>query len=690
MSRRVRILIFLVFAAIFVFHAAKGLGYPPLIFPDEYTYVTATLREPIEESEIPNFLYYSIYRVTGLFGDRFLDAARILNAAAFAAATPFIYAIARIGCGAALSAFIALMSLLLPFSWYTVVFQPESLFYTLFWCLAWLLIVRCDLRPAQTGLAAGALTGAAALVKVHALFFLPCLILFFLATPPRNGYVKSRLSAIASTLAAFFAVKFSVGYALAGKSAFTLLGTVYGNFAESGFASFPTAFEYCALFLTNFWGHILTGAFLFGLPVALAIPAAFSRADGGEDDFSPIRRFSRLFFAFLLPMAAMAGAYAITMHSTQSKADPPEIMIVVSRYYDFLAPACLILPGYVISLSREKRGHLLRRGGWLCLCAAAFGLYSLATQGRGYIFYLPNSPVFTYFFALTGWHTHAAWMALALSILSCLLAACRWDRACEVFLFLFVPVFCIVFQVTAFTWFSAHHNPSSPFKLYDNAGLFLRDFLGEERSELTMYDGSPSFGARILYSLNAPGVRWIHKIWNEKADPALLKPGGKWVVTVGRVSPPPGIVRRSFAIIRPPITPVILSRIADYTYSVDRADPAPGWPVKAVESDPVATVVFYRLPLPVQVRVRLGFSDPRDAPDVEFEVGIQGMEQPLAVSARELAERGVVLRNENNGTVLYVGLRDPSLAGTAPAPAMILVEPVAPDSRGEGKPLENP
>jgi len=128
------------FAVIAIFHAFKGLGCNPSLFPDETTYNYGIRIDSFKETPVPNYLYYAVYLAINLFGDSFLNAARIMNAIFFTSASFFIFLIARMLCSFKLALFIAVISVMLPYSQYTVFLMPESLNIFCFWFFSWFVL----------------------------------------------------------------------------------------------------------------------------------------------------------------------------------------------------------------------------------------------------------------------------------------------------------------------------------------------------------------------------------------------------------------------------------------------------------------------------------------------------------------------------------------------------------------------
>ena len=147
---------------------------------DEYNYSKYSRLLPLADAIAPSYLYLAIYRATNLCGDGFYDCAKLFNALFFVASAPLIYLTARRTCTKSVSSIVALLALLGPVNSYTAYYMPEALFFFSFWLLTWFILRLDHSSSSKSWCFAGILLGLSALVKPHALFFLPAIVLYIL------------------------------------------------------------------------------------------------------------------------------------------------------------------------------------------------------------------------------------------------------------------------------------------------------------------------------------------------------------------------------------------------------------------------------------------------------------------------------------------------------------------------------
>ena len=227
---------------VFVYLIARNYGAYATIMWDEWEYNRFARQLPLSTADVPYYLYYFVFGFTKACGSGFLTCAQIANAFFFAAAMPFIYLTCRRTASLGISVAVAVASVLGGVSVYATHFMPEPMYFFGFWLGAWGLL-RCMAShpsPLLLGLGTGCAIAILSLVKLHALFLVPGMILFFFICS-RTGLIegKMRTFGIASGLflISFFVVRFSLGTLIAGSGGLNLLGSTYGGRAQSTFSS---------------------------------------------------------------------------------------------------------------------------------------------------------------------------------------------------------------------------------------------------------------------------------------------------------------------------------------------------------------------------------------------------------------------------------------------------------------------
>jgi phosphoglycerol transferase len=335
-------------AAIFAWLLLRSYGLGPAVFADEWYYSKMARLAPIGEAIVPSYLYLWIFRGTNACGTGFLDCVRIGNELFFVGAAPFLYLVARRVAGKGLSLFIAALAMLAPFNLYTSFFMPEATYYFGFAVLSWATLALDE--PAQgpswvrTGLATGVVLGLMSLIKVHALFLLPSLGLYLVGAAWLRGQSRWLAHGVLAALlaaAVTLALKFGLGYLLAGNAALSIFGSFYSGTASSH-AGRPLV-ELLKSAFVNGRGHLMAIAVLQALPLAMIAQALVSRRTREQSSLA----LKQIGLFALLMLGAAAG---VTVLYTASIADvgPEEVLRLHLRYYSFVFPLLLVVAAAAI------------------------------------------------------------------------------------------------------------------------------------------------------------------------------------------------------------------------------------------------------------------------------------------------------------------------------------------------------
>ena len=240
---------------------------------DEYNYSKFSRLLPLADAIAPSYLYLAIYRATNLCGDGFYDCAKIFNALFFVASAPFIYLTARRTCSKNVSSIVALLALLGPVNSYTAYYMPEALFFFSFWLLTWFILRLDHSSSSKSWSFGGILLGLSALVKPHALFFLPAIVIYILYASRKNEgkWLPQAFKNAGSFIVFSFLSKFLIGYFFAGRAGVTLFGPFYESVASSTPSDFQHYLKVLVLFTESLKGHALAICLMFGVPIAIAI-----------------------------------------------------------------------------------------------------------------------------------------------------------------------------------------------------------------------------------------------------------------------------------------------------------------------------------------------------------------------------------------------------------------------------------
>ena len=625
-ASRYRLWLVLLLSIVGVFHAVKLLGHFPALFPDEQVYSFDIRLRELPDVEIQNYLYYSLYKAAKLFGGRFLDAARVMNALAFMLSAPFIYLISRLACGRRLSLFVTVASLLAPVSVYTQLLMPESLYYTAFWLALWLFMKFRGAPAVRFAAAAGAVVALLSMIKYHGAFLLAGAALYIALSAPGerlSARFRSAARSVAALLLSFAAAKLAVGYLLAGSGAFALFGRHYGALSASGLASLSPSL-FLTEFLRSLFGQAQALALILGLPLLLAVDSAAGRLvspDAGA--LKTARRLSTLFLSCLVPLVAATAVFAAIATGAYAHLGYLESKRIHLRYYSFLFPAALLLAGYVHAIGPGRADRRFS-GNWHYLVPFALSAYAVATFFGGRDLYvIPDCPELAFASDLM---FRIPFYAIALlGVVALFLWRARFSLAGGFWLFAFLPLF-VFYTFAANNYLVAKKPPDADSAM--SVGFFLSEHLGGEIADLAIVDGSGSTGSRMLYAIDADLA--YYRYLGRDAD-ALLEEaarGKKWLAVINIADAPD---YSGDFVIDFPLLATRIVRVADFDYSVDFSDPDPPWPVDMVYASGDAIAVEYKAQLPEKVLVRIDRVGAPAAPaGAGYEI-VLGRREPLAV-----------------------------------------------------------
>jgi phosphoglycerol transferase len=345
---------FVVLAAVFAWLTVRSQGINPTVFADEWYYSKMARLQPLAEAIVPSYLYLWLFGATNACGDGFLACARGANALLLIAGAPFLYLTARSVTGRATAATIALLATLAPLNLFAAYFMPETMYYFGFCVLSWVALTRHHWHWGLHALACGVLLGLMSLVKVHAVFLAPALLLFlaytrWLAGP---GWIGSALAAMAIAGAGMFAVKFGLGYVLAGDPGLSLFGPFYTGGANAAGAGSKLRLLKPAFVSGR--AHLMVLTLAFGMPLAamlLGVLRAGKRTQAGQAELTGI---------YTLLMLGAAAGMTILYTATLAAPGSNEGLRLHVRYYSFVFPLLWVVAAAAVERHDERHRAALR------------------------------------------------------------------------------------------------------------------------------------------------------------------------------------------------------------------------------------------------------------------------------------------------------------------------------------------
>jgi len=498
-----KILLIAIIFAVALFLIFRSFGLYSLVMDDEYAYSKFSRLLPLSKAVFPDYLFYIAYRTTNVCGDGFLNCARIINIAFFVSAAPFIYCIGSKIVGRNTALLVSALSILAPISIYTAFFMPESMYFFSFWAFTWFFFRTARHQSVRQWALLGVIYGATALIKPHAIFLLPayaCLCIIFFRQNENGNFVR-KLAPYAAFLAAAIAIKFLVGYLLAGKSGLTVFGPIYTHNASGSIAE-PSHFSgLTRLALENLWGHILALLLLYSVPVAQTLLAVkyFYQKPPGQSLSINLKLYAAVVLAVLLVAvalftAAVAGTGAFETNTR-----------LHMRYYDFAFPLLLL-----VAASQLAADSPVANLKWRAVTAFPVGaviLYAIYTKIAPYTPNFVDAPDLQSFML----DPRVFYFMGGLSMLSLLAWTFKPRLGTQIFVYVFLPL-----SVLSSTLFVSHelakrHAPDD----YDKAGIFTRQYLDDDKLLDILVVGSDMTGMyRTMFALDNPAasIRTIAEI----------------------------------------------------------------------------------------------------------------------------------------------------------------------------------
>lgn len=516
-----------VLVLLFAWLLARGKGLTPTIFADEWYYSLMSRLQPLDKSMLPSYLYLWLFGASNACGEGFLDCVRGANALLFAGAAPFLYLSARQFMGRATAAAIALLATLAPLNLYTTYFMPESSYYFGFCVLSWVALAgRAWPRPAQA-LASGVVLGAMTLLKVHALFLLPSLCLYhvYLAWSEGGAWLRRAALAVVLSAAAAFAVKFGLGWLLAGQAGLSLFGPFYGAAADTAEGS--KLARLAKPFLVSGYGHLMGLALLNALPLAL-LAWGLLRLPRRAD----IAPASLLRAWTLLMLGAAAGMTVMYTATLVSAGILYEALRLHLRYYSFVLPLLWMVAAAGDTGLRASAARLPALRWALALLLSAVAVLAWFKL-PGYSLNIIDSPELR---SLRPGKPASAVVA-ALQVAALLLWAKGSDAGRKLFVFAAVPLTVLLGILTIHKTLGDHVPEAA-----DKAGMYAHQHLpAADRGKITVAGTGVAELMRAQFHIDHPNTPTLELQPEAPILPYQLPPRSKWLVVFGKHPLPPGV-----------------------------------------------------------------------------------------------------------------------------------------------------
>ncbi len=518
---------FSVFVAIYSFFYIRNFGAYPTVLADEWAYSLYTRLAPVKDAAIPDFFFFFVYKLTSVCGVKFLNCARFLNILFFVLAAPFIYLIARKFCNNFLSCFITLLAALSPNNIYTIHFMPESLYFLFFWIVSYFVLNIYTKKIFKGDLIIALLIAICSLIKPHALFLLPSILIFRIA--------KNHASFRSSVFLIFLTViiKFIIGYLIAGKSGLVFFGPVYSSFKPNHLFDISALFHFISISIEILKNHLALIFIIYCFPFLVMInylPCSFSYKS---------LSLSRIILYTFLIITSLIFTTSLFSSLVQNAGPYESIFRVHSRYYNFALPLFLIISASQINIVQlnsdfKKIKKIIIAVPIIIVISYFITLGSnpvklFYEEMSHHISLLADSPELL---TLISESTTLLFFGL-FSIFIIILWIWYEKLSNKLFLFLFFPLFVLKSNYYIYGQIQLSKLPT----IYEVAAIDVKNYLPKKELSKLMVIGSNTevYGLfKILFQLDNKDVSIEELNFNADYDTSHTPLNKKWILVIGK------------------------------------------------------------------------------------------------------------------------------------------------------------
>lgn len=316
---------------------------------DEYIYASQARSLPFEAHPFSNYLFSWVMGLTQNCSADFYGCAKFINVVMFVVGVSFTLLIAARLLAFGWAIFAASVTALSPLVIQTSFFMPETMYFMVMTMVLWLALLAAEKGLLWVWGVAGITLGMAALVKPHAIFLLPALIVYasIIELRRNNSVLAKAVPAGTSVLVGFLVSKLGLGFAFAGPAGLRLFGgygsplegiaRVVGDGAESESASSSALEVLVVVAGTHLLAHVAVMALLAGLPLLLTL-RVLVRVLRSKEQVGQASSFLILVAMVTLSMLLLVPAFE---GYVTASGDDHSLRLIL-RYYEFLIPSYLI------------------------------------------------------------------------------------------------------------------------------------------------------------------------------------------------------------------------------------------------------------------------------------------------------------------------------------------------------------
>lgn len=325
-------------------------GVLPQIMQDEYIYSTQARNAPFELHPYSNYFFSWVMSGTKACGVDFYSCTKAINTIVFVIGVLFTLLIAARYLSLGWTVFVASITALSPLVIQTSFFMPEAMYFTVMTMSIWVTLLASKKGTWWLWGLAGMSLGLAALVKPHAIFILPAVVIFAFVVELRRTekVLKVAIPFGTSVATGFLISKLGLGFIFAGSAGLKFFGG-YGspverisdlaaddseNAAEATTSAFEVLLSVASAHLV---AHMAVIALLAGLPLLLSLRVTLRVLKTKE----PIGEASSFLFLIALVTLSMLALVPTFEAYVTAEGDDHSLRLIL-RYYEFLIPNFLV------------------------------------------------------------------------------------------------------------------------------------------------------------------------------------------------------------------------------------------------------------------------------------------------------------------------------------------------------------
>lgn len=484
------------------------LGTAPFVFSDEFNYSFQSRKNNFSDNSLPNYLFFSVYRHTNFFGNSFLEAARIFNILFFIFGLFLIYILSKKKIGKNYAIVVTFLTFLGGNSTYTAYFMPESMYFALFWVLIFALMEE-SIPVNIKAISVGSLLGFMILVKPHAAFLIPGILLFLLMRR-KTSHVLLVVFLVSASL---LVVRIGLGFYFAGVNSLSFSGSLYNQIAETSLQEKIFSTNFIKAFLVNLSGHLFIVSTIYGLGLLTIANKNRLRIVNLKND-----EFLYLAVAILLPLiliSTMFSALTVNLGPYES------YFRISSRYYAFALPLLLIQ----VFNQKDKN---IQKPTIMATCVF-FALMIAPFIDSNFFKFQPvltDNPELTFFVS-----SHFSAYCILTALIVMLILFFKYPKKMNsAYLNLYLPLVFVLIFLNSMQVLQANklQNP------YDAAGVTTKQlFKISEFNQIQVVGESVSGAFNYLFQVDSLEPRWIEKAQGSSIQEVDIEKGKNILILVG-------------------------------------------------------------------------------------------------------------------------------------------------------------